>query len=165
MHEYSIRPFCSADWPGVEKILTEAVAEGNATFRSRVPAFDEWNKSHYPFARLTAQKSGLVAAWAALSYMKVGCSSEGLGEVSIYIAQEHQRRGLGRKLLLDLRKEAFENGLWTLHSVIMSDNIPSIELHKNCGFRIVGECEKISKDISGKWRNIIIMESRHKEND
>lgn len=58
-------------------------------------------------------------------------------------------------------KESEENGLRTLQSGIMPENINSIKLHGACGFCEIGYRERIGK-MNGVWTDNIIMERRSK---
>jgi GNAT superfamily N-acetyltransferase len=64
-------------------------------------------------------------------------------EVSIYIAAEHRGKGVGKALFAEPIKQSEENGLWTLQSGIFPENIDSIKMHKDCGFREIGFREKV----------------------
>jgi len=60
-----------------------------------------------------------------------------------------------QKLILDSE----EQGFWMLQSGIFPENVASIKIHQNLGFREVGYREKIA-EMNGKWRDIILMERR-----
>lgn len=84
---------------------------------------------------------------------------EGVAEVSIYIAERAQGRGIGRQLLAALIAESEKNGIWTLQAGIFRENTASIRLHRRAGFRIVGTRERIGcRD--GRWRDTVLMERR-----
>jgi len=50
-------------------------------------------------------------------------------------------------------------GIWTLQAGIFLENIPSVELHKRHGFRIVGTRERLGS-MDGRWRDVLLMERR-----
>lgn len=89
-------------------------------------------------------------------------SYRGVVEVSIFVDQEHTRKGIGTALLSKLMEEAEKKGYWTLYSAIFSVNEGSINLHKKCGFRVIGTREKIAKDKFGNWQSTTIMEWRNR---
>ena len=68
----------------------------------------------------------------------------------------------GRKALNKIWIEAEKKGYWTLYSSIFSVNEGSINLHKKCGFRVIGTREKIAKDKFGNWQSTTIMEWRNR---
>ena len=59
-------------------------------------------------------------------------------EYSLYIHHEHRRRGLGRKLLDALLKEAKVLGFHAIIGSISEGNDASVKLAEEFGFRIVG---------------------------
>jgi phosphinothricin acetyltransferase len=62
--------------------------------------------------------------------------------------------------LLDALVTASEReGIWTLQAGIFPENMPSIELHKRAGFRIIGTRERLGS-MDGRWRDVILMERR-----
>ena len=62
-------------------------------------------------------------------------------------------------LLNQLIKESEINGFWTLQAGIFSENVASINLHKKCGFRVVGIREKIGQ-LNSKWHDNHFLERR-----
>jgi L-amino acid N-acyltransferase YncA len=56
-------------------------------------------------------------------------------------------------LLAALVEASEQQGIWTLQAGIFPENIPSIEIHKRCGFRIVGTREKLGS-MNGRWRDV-----------
>jgi L-amino acid N-acyltransferase YncA len=51
------------------------------------------------------------------------------------------------------------NQIWSLLSVIDDQNVASIHLHQQCGFRLIGHRERIAQ-LNGKWRTTVMMERR-----
>jgi phosphinothricin acetyltransferase len=155
-----IRSMNEKDWPSVSEIYRQGIETGKATFQSDIPAYDEWDTTHIRECRFVAVVDGKVTGWVALSKISSRCVYGGVAEVSIYIAENHREEGIGRQLLKYLITESERAGFWMLQSGIMEDNAASIRLHECCGFRMVGCREKIGKDVSGKWRNNVLMEKR-----
>ena len=83
----------------------------------------------------------------------------GVAEVSIYVSGASQGRGVGTRLLSALVSASEDAGIWSLQAGIFEINIPSIALHKRCGFRIVGIRERIGQ-LHGAWHNVVLMERR-----
>jgi phosphinothricin acetyltransferase len=83
----------------------------------------------------------------------------GVAEVSVYVAQRARGQGVGSKLIAALVEASEHEGIWTLQAGIFPENIPSVELHKHHGFRIVGTREKLGV-LDGRWRDVLLMERR-----
>jgi phosphinothricin acetyltransferase len=84
-----------------------------------------------------------------------------VAEVSVYVHQQHQRKGIGKILLEELITLSEQNGIWSLLSVIHEENRASIHLHEQCGFRYIGYRERIAQ-LDGIWRTTVMLEKRSK---
>ncbi len=145
----------------VAQIYRAGIKTRNATFETNVPSFKEWDEKHLSFGRIVLLKNQEILGWASLSKVsdrRVYC---GVAEVSIYVSASERGKGVGTKLLKKLIEISEAEGIWTLQCGIMRENIASIKLHKNCGFRQIGHREKVGK-LDGVWRDNLIMERRSK---
>lgn len=157
-----IREMQPEDGASVLRIFAEGIAGGNATFDKEIPTWEYWNKNHFSVCRLvTEDENNNVVAWAALKPVSNRACFSGVAEVSIYIANSSQGKGLGKLLLQKLIIESEEKGFWMLQSGIFPENIASLNLHESLGFRTVGRREKIAQ-MNGVWRDIVLMERRSK---
>lgn len=157
--DVAIRPLAAGDWLTVERIYAEGIATGNATFETSTPSWEEWDAAHLQEPRLVVEAGGRVVAWAALSPVSRRAAYAGVAEVSIYVAGEAQRRGIGARLLRALVEGSETCGIWTLQATIFTENDVSIRLHERAGFRIVGTRERIGR-LDGIWRDTVLMERR-----
>lgn len=145
----------------VEEIYQQGLATHTATFQNGLPTWEEWDKGHHGFCRISIYENNKMLGWTALTPVSGRCVYAGVAEVSVYTAQEERGKGIGRILLNELIKQSEANGIWTLQSGIFSENQSSIRLHENCGFRLVGYREKIGKK-NGVWKDNVLMERRSK---
>ncbi|MEM1483809.1 N-acetyltransferase family protein [Oscillospiraceae bacterium PP1C4] len=155
-----IRTFINRDWNEVSQIYQQGLDTNFATFQTSCPTYAQWDTSHLDFCRYVYEQNSKVIGWVALTPVSSRCVYAGVAEVSIYIANEAKGKGIGTQLLQQTIVSSEENGIWTLQSNILQDNLASIALHKKCGFREVGYREKIAQDKFGIWRNTILMERR-----
>lgn len=160
-----LQPLTAAHWPEVRTIYEEGIATGNATFTTTAPSWEEWDESHLPHSRLVAVEADhdapghTVLGWAALSPVSGRCVYGGVAEVSVYVAHEARGRGLGRQLLAALLTASEANGIWTLQAGVFPENVGSITIHLQAGFREVGRRERIGK-LHGIWRDTLLLERR-----
>lgn len=147
------------DWADVRAIYLEGIATGNATFEKSAPDWEKWDAGHLKSCRFVARLGSEVLGWAALSPVSGRCVYAGVAEVSVYVAERARGRKIGLSLLDTLVAESEREGIWTLQAGIFPENVPSIELHKRRGFRIVGTREKLGC-MDGHWRDVILMERR-----
>lgn len=155
----NITAFNQSHYGQVSAIYREGLETGLATFQTNVPEWDEWDAGHLQSCRLGAFEGDELIGWAALSPVSSRCVYGGVAEVSIYISNKHRGKGIGRQLLTKLIEASEEAGIWTLQSGIFPENEASIQLHKICGFRLVGYREKIGQ-YNGQWRDTVLLERR-----
>ncbi|RMA66202.1 GNAT family N-acetyltransferase [Ulvibacter antarcticus] len=146
-------------YPAVSEIYRLGISSGIATFETEIPDWDTWNKKFLAISRFVILENDQVKAWCALSAVSNRAVYKGVAEDTIYVAPECQGKGFGKMLLMHLIIESEKNGFWTLQAGIFSENKASIKLHENCGFRTIGEREKIAKR-DNIWHDNIIMERR-----
>jgi L-amino acid N-acyltransferase YncA len=154
-----IRPMRTDDWPAVRTIYEQGIATRLATFETEAPAWEAWDTAHLAEPRLVAEEDGEVLGWAALSPVSRRACYAGVAEESVYIAESARGQGVGRALLGQLCAEAEAAGIWTIQTSIFPENVASIELHRRCGFRVVGTRERIGQ-LDGAWRDTVLMERR-----
>jgi L-amino acid N-acyltransferase YncA len=156
-----IKTIVASYYPEISRIYLEGILTGNATFQTKAPDWNEWDKSHLPNSRIAAFENNTMVGWAALSPVSSRCIYAGVAEVSIYVLESERGKGIGKLLLQQLILESENNDLWTLQSSIFPENIGSIKIHEQCGFRQIGFKEKVGK-MNGIWRDNILMERRSK---
>jgi L-amino acid N-acyltransferase YncA len=147
------------DWDAVRAIYLDGIRTGNATFETSTPDWKKWDAGHLKGCRFVARVDSDVLGWAALSPVSGRCVYAGVAEVSVYVAERARGRKIGWCLLDALVTASEHEGIWTLQAGIFPENVPSIELHKRAGFRIVGTREKLG-NMDGRWRDVILMERR-----
>lgn len=156
-----IRLFASQDFPDVQAIYQQGIDGGNATFETKVKTEQQWLDSTLAVGRLVAVDENRVVGWASLSSVSARKVYAGIAEVTIYVADNMQGQGIGKKLLIDLIEISESQGFWTLQSAIFPENQASILLHQQLGFRVIGKRENVAQ-LKGVWRDSILLERRSK---
>ncbi|HJQ75226.1 MAG TPA: GNAT family N-acetyltransferase [Gaiellaceae bacterium] len=154
----SLRELRPDDWPAVRAIYAEGIRSGHATFETETPSWEVWEAAH-PELRLVAERDGAIVGWAALSPVSARRCYRGVGEVSLYVAEEARGAGLGRVLLERLVALSEAAGYWTLTAGVFPENEASLRLHTACGFRQVGVRERLG-ELGGVWRDVVLLERR-----
>jgi L-amino acid N-acyltransferase YncA len=157
-----VRELRLEDWPAVKAIFEQGIAGGDATFETEAPCWEDWDRAHLQGHRLVAVQDGEVVGWAALAPVSGRCVYAGVTEDSVYVADGAQGRGVGRALLEKLIARAERDGIWTIQAGIFPENEASIELHRRCGFRVIGVHERLGSH-HGVWRDVVRMERRSEE--
>lgn len=145
----------------VLEIYGHGIASGMATFETTVPGWENFDKKYLPHSRILAVINEEPVGWAALTPISPRECYSGVAEVSVYVHQQQQRKGIGRLLLVELINASEQNGIWSLLSVIHEENRASIHLHEQCGFRFIGYRERIAQ-LDGIWRTTVMLEKRSK---
>jgi L-amino acid N-acyltransferase YncA len=157
--EFVLDALCAADWEQVRAIYLEGIATGQATFQTTAPEWAEWDAGHLPACRLVARAGEQVRGWAALSPVSKRACYAGVAEVSVYIAAAARGQGVGSALLAALVEASERQGLWMLVASIFPENVASVRLHLQHGFREVGRRERIAQ-LHGIWRDTVVFERR-----
>ena len=155
----AVEPLVAGHWDAVRSIYLQGMKTGNATFQQTAPDWKEWDAGHLRTCRMVARSEQEVVGWAALSLVSRRPVYRGVAEVSIYVAEAARGCGVGAKLMARLIVESEAEGIWTLQAGIFPENTPSIKLHTNAGFRIVGTRSRLGC-MNGRWRDVVLMERR-----
>jgi L-amino acid N-acyltransferase YncA len=140
-------------------IYQAGIDEGNATFETHAPPWDQFTTARLPAHRYVALAGGDVAGWVAASAVSDRCVYAGVVEHSVYVHPQARGQGIGRQLLDALITSTETAGIWTIQSGIFPENTASTALHQAAGFRIVGTRERIGQH-HGRWRDVLFIERR-----
>ena len=149
----------ASDWEQVRAIYLEGIHSGHSTFETEAPSWEKWDEGHLQVARLVMRDGEMVLGWAALSPVSKRHVYRGVAEVTVYVSEQARGQGIGRALLEALIDASEKNGIWTLQASIFPENVASVQLHLRCGFREVGQREKIAM-LNGVWRDTLLFERR-----
>ncbi len=154
-----VRPAGPRDAAAIAAIYNAGIRRRTATFETRLRTEADILKGlrnpRHP--ALVADQAGEIVGWASSSTYRERECYAGIGEISIYIAEDRQGQGIGKQLMLAFITACEEAGLWKLVSRIFVENAASRALCLRCGFREVGIYEKHGK-LDGIWRDVVIVE-------
>jgi L-amino acid N-acyltransferase YncA/DNA-binding transcriptional ArsR family regulator len=157
--DVTVRALEPGDWAAVRRIYGEGIATGIATFETTVPSRASLDAKWLPEHRWVAELDGEVAGWTAACPVSTRDCYAGVAETSVYVADGHRGRGVGKALLHKQVMAADEAGLWTLQTAIFTENRASIALHHAAGYRTVGIRERIAQ-VDGVWHDTVLIERR-----
>jgi len=142
-----IRKAALEDIDGITKIYNEAILKTAATFDTEPKTIEEqkeWFISHgSKNSILVVEKNDIIVGWAALSIWSDRCAYSDTAEISLYIKEEHQNKGLGRRLLEAIVQEGQKANLHTVIARITEGNEVSVHLHESVGFFHIGVMKEV----------------------
>ncbi|MEA2547598.1 MAG: hypothetical protein QOE42_196, partial [Chloroflexota bacterium] len=110
--------------------------------------------------RFVARLDGRVVGWTALGRYSTREVYAGVAWESVYVDAAARGRGVGSALLAALIPASEAAGVWTLIAGVQAENAASLALHERAGFRRIGVQERIGRDASGTWRDVVLLERR-----
>lgn len=151
-----------------ESDLPAIVAIYNASIPSRMATADlepvtvtdrrAWFRQFTPgrFPLWVIESGGQIAGWLSFRMFYGRPAYAATAEVSVYVAPQYQRQGVGRRLLSEAIARGPELGLKTLLYVCFAHNAPSLRLSEGLGFAHWGHLPRIA-DMDGLERDVIIL--------
>ena len=126
-----------------------------------VASRQKWFEAHSPSRRplWVAQDEDRIIGWLSLSSFNERPAYHRTCEVSIYLAPEHRRRGLGTQLLQHCLGHAPKIGVATLVGLIFGHNDPSLRLFEKMGFSRWAHMPRVA-EMDGIERDLVIVGRR-----
>ncbi|MFF8613993.1 GNAT family N-acetyltransferase [Streptomyces sp. NPDC015350] len=141
-------------------IYRAGIDEGDATFETGPPTWEEFDAAKLPEHRFAAlDEAGAVLGWVAASRVSDRCAYAGVVEHSVYVHPAARGRGVASALLGALVDSTERAGIWTVQSGIFPENTASLAVHRRAGFRVIGTRERIGRH-RGVWRDVVLVERR-----
>ncbi|MFF4079514.1 GNAT family N-acetyltransferase [Streptomyces sp. NPDC001777] len=141
-------------------IYRAGIDEGDATFETSPPTWEEFDAAKLPEHRFAAlDEAGTVLGWVAASRVSDRCAYAGVVEHSVYVHPAARGRGVASALLGALVGSTERAGIWTIQSGIFPENTASLAVHRRAGFRVIGTRERIGRH-RGVWRDVVLVERR-----
>ncbi|MEW4282509.1 GNAT family N-acetyltransferase [Priestia koreensis] len=154
----TIRKAAQADLPILTDIYNQSVLHTTATFdltpvtpNERQGWFDA-HGGHYPL--IVAEEKGVVMGYASLSSFRDKEAYNGTVELSVYIDEAHQGKGLGKLLMSEILHQAKELHYHVVISGITKGNDKSVQLHARFGFEFCGEFKQVGYKFD-EWQDVL----------
>lgn len=156
-----IREATETDLPAIVEIYNQSIPGGWSTADTKpITVADrvEWFKQFDPIRRpiWVAEVAGRVIATVYLSSFYGGRPAyNATAEVSLYIATDYQRKGLGRKLKEFVIEQCPRLGITTLLSMHFDHNQATRRINESLGFQQMGHLTEIAV-VQGQKRGLVI---------
>lgn len=161
---YQIRDAQRDDLPAIVAIYNSTVPTRLVTADVEpvtVASRQRWFEEHSPGRRplWVAEENGELAGWLSLSSFYGRPAYNGTCEVSVYLAPQHRRRGLGTQLVRRAMERAPGLSIQTLLGFIFGHNEPSLRLFEKLGFERWGHLPRVAV-LDGVERDLVIVGRR-----
>ena len=134
-----IRPATDSDLDAILVIHNRAI-RGTTSIWTDVEV-DRGDRERWLAARqeaghpvIIAEVDGELAGYAAYGPWREKTGYRHTVENSVYVADDFQRRGIARALMIELIRLAGERGIHVMIAAIEAGNTASIDLHRSLGF-------------------------------
>lgn len=117
--------------------------------------FDNKNKMNFPV--YVAKENNKVIGFASYGTFRNKIGFSNTVEHSLYIAQGHEAKGVGKMLLKTLINHAQKAGIKTMIGVVDATNTSSIAFHQKMGFTNQGTLTNVGFKF-GKWLSVTFMQ-------
>ncbi|MFC9391162.1 N-acetyltransferase family protein [Streptomyces venezuelae] len=161
----TVVPLTAAHAAQVVAIYQAGIDEGNATFETTAPTWEQFDAAKLPEHRFASvDETGRVLGWVAATKVSDRCAYAGVVEHSVYVHPDARGRGVASALLKALVESTEAAGIWTIQSGIFPENAASLAVHERAGFRVIGTRERIGRH-NGRWRDTVLVERRSPQID
>lgn len=157
-----IREATPADLEEIREIYNQAVRETTSTWDHRTRSAEDhqaWyaTKQEEGFPLLVAEEAGQVIGYASYGRFRPHAGYAHTMEHSVYVHPDHQRAGLGRRLLEQLIVLARQRGVHALVGGLSADNAASLGLHAALGFSEVARMPEVGRKFD-RWLDLVLVE-------
>jgi L-amino acid N-acyltransferase YncA len=159
-----IRHATGADLPAVVAIYNASIPGRLATADTEpvtVAQREEWFLAFDPKVRplWVFESQGKVVGWLGLRSFYGRPAYHRTVESAVYVAPEHQREGVARKLLAHALSECPALGVANVLAFVFAHNMPSVTLFEAHGFGRWGLLPKVC-EMDGKEHDVLILGKR-----
>lgn len=117
-----------------------------------------WFRGHDPRRHpiWVAEDGGEIVGWLSFEPFRERTAYHATAEVSVYVSENHRRKGIGRRLVAEAVRRAPALGLKTLTAGAFAHNGPSLELFKEFGFERWAHFPKVA-ELDGIERDLVVL--------
>lgn len=160
------RDATEADLPAIVEIYNATIPGRMVTADTEPVSVEDrrpWFRAHNPRTRpvwvMDDPAGGGVCAWLSFSSFHQRPAYHVTAEISLYVAETHRRRGLGKYLLGEAIARAPACGVRTLVGLIFGHNEPSLRLFEKSGFARWAHLPRVAV-LDGVERDLVIVGRR-----
>jgi L-amino acid N-acyltransferase YncA len=118
-----------------------------------------WFQAHNPTTRpllVIENEDREIFAWVSFQSFYGRSAYNKTAEISIYIDPAYRGKGLGKRILEDMKIQAPQFDIETILAFIFQHNVPSMQLFQKHGFEIYGILPDVA-ELDGIKRSLVIL--------
>ncbi|GHU75212.1 hypothetical protein AGMMS49992_18710 [Clostridia bacterium] len=157
---YTIRDACPGDAAGILAIYAPHVLNDAITFEFEIPSVEDMagrilaTQAEFPY--FVAEDETGILGYAYAGRVRSRAAYQWSAELSIYVREDVQGRGIGRTLVERIVEALTAMGVKTLYAVITHPNVPSEAFHNRLGFERLYAFEHMGWKL-GQWWGVLWM--------
>jgi phosphinothricin acetyltransferase len=156
-----IRDARESDLAGILPIRNHAIVHSTATWTEEVESLQDcarWlaERRAADDAVLVAEERETIVGYAAYTRWRPKLGYRYTVADSVYVVDDHQGKGIGKMLLVELIARAAAAGKHVMIADIESSNVASIKLHRSLGFTPAGTLPQIGWKFD-RWLDLSIL--------
>jgi L-amino acid N-acyltransferase len=159
-----IREATDADLLSIVEIVNREIAESPYVWTDEPITVDVrrvWLRDHresgMPVFVATDLEDDRVLGWASLSTFRPRNGYRFTAEVSVYVARDAHRRGVGKRLVETVHEAAAARRLRALIAVVDAGNAASVGLFQSLGYTQSGRLDQVGYKY-GEWRSELFLQ-------
>lgn len=156
-----LRDAVEADLPAIVEIYNSTVPTRMVTadtepvsVESRLAWFHEHDPGRHPI--WVAEDGGEIAGWLSFEPFRERLTYHATAEVSVYVAENHRRKGIGRRMVAEAIGHSPGLGLKTLIAGAFAHNGASLRLFEGFGFEHWARFPKVA-ELDGVERDLVVL--------
>jgi L-amino acid N-acyltransferase YncA len=151
-----------SDLPQILAIYNEVIRNSTAVYSEEefLPARGEaWfgAKASQGFPVIVARDASGVAGFGTFGEFRAWPCYRHSVEHTVHVRADSRGQGIGRALIIDLKRRAAASSKHVMIAGIDSDNAVSIGLHQSLGFTGVGHFHEVGFKF-GRWLDVVFMQ-------
>lgn len=160
--EISIRKATLEDLPAILDIVNYSIVHTTANYNYDVQTLEiqtQWfilkQSKNNPI--IVADYNGIAVGFGTYGQFREKIGYQYTVEHSVYVANEHTEKGIGKLLLTELIRLAKQDGIHVMIGGIDAENADSIAFHKKFGFVENGIIKEAGFKF-GRWLDLLFMQ-------
>lgn len=162
MSHITLRPATAADLPAILEIVNNIILTSTANYHYEPETLSEreaWliAKQQHDWPVIAAVDNGACVGFGTYGPFREKTGYRFTVEHSVYVAESHRGRGVGKLLLTELIHLAKAQNMHTMIAGVDNENQDSIDFHEKFGFEKVAHFREIGYKFD-RWLDVVFLQ-------